>query len=59
MGMAALIMTTFFVSEHWLRPVIQHLLDEGTADCLHAAARVEAAAADDDLLRPDHRRDRD
>ncbi len=29
MGLAALIMTTFFISEHWLRPVIQHLLDEG------------------------------
>ncbi|MCH8840841.1 MAG: hypothetical protein IH831_09250 [Planctomycetes bacterium] len=27
--MAALIMTTFFISERWLRPVIQHLLDEG------------------------------
>jgi hypothetical protein len=29
MGIAASIMTTFFVSEHWLRPVIRHLLNEG------------------------------
>jgi signal transduction histidine kinase len=29
MGITALIMTTYFISEHWLRPVIQHLLDEG------------------------------
>ena len=29
MGLAAIIMTTFFISEHWLRPVIQHLLDKG------------------------------
>ncbi len=29
MGLAAIIMTTFFLTEHWLRPVIQHLLDEG------------------------------
>ena len=29
MGLAAIIMTTFFISERWLRPVIQHLLDEG------------------------------
>jgi signal transduction histidine kinase len=29
MGLSAIIMTTFFISEHWLRPVIQHLLDEG------------------------------
>jgi signal transduction histidine kinase len=29
MGLVALIMTTFFISEHWLKPVIQHLLDEG------------------------------
>jgi signal transduction histidine kinase len=29
MGLAAIIMTTFFIAEHWLRPVIQHLLDEG------------------------------
>jgi len=29
MGISASIMTTFFVSEHWLRPVIRHLLTEG------------------------------
>ncbi|HTM52793.1 MAG TPA: ATP-binding protein [Pirellulales bacterium] len=29
MGLSAIIMTTFFVSEYWLRPVVQHLLDEG------------------------------
>lgn len=29
MGIAAHIMIMFFVSEHWLRPVIQHLLNEG------------------------------
>ncbi len=29
MGLAAIIMTTYFVSEHWLRPVIQRLLDKG------------------------------
>jgi len=29
MGLTALIMVGFFVTEHWLRPVIRHLLDEG------------------------------
>jgi signal transduction histidine kinase len=29
MGLAALIMTTYFISEHWLRAVILHLLEEG------------------------------
>ena len=29
MGLAAIIMTTYFISERWLRPVIQRLLDKG------------------------------
>ncbi len=29
MGLAAIIITTFFISEHWLRPVVQYLLDKG------------------------------
>jgi signal transduction histidine kinase len=29
MGVVALVLTTYFISEHWLTPVIQYLLDEG------------------------------
>jgi methyl-accepting chemotaxis protein len=29
MGAVGQILTTNFISEHWLKPVIQHLLDEG------------------------------
>jgi signal transduction histidine kinase len=29
MGLSAILMTTFFLCEHWLQPVIRHLLDEG------------------------------
>ncbi len=53
MGLSAILMTTLFVSEHWLRPVIRRLLEEGMPIAFHGFAGNEDPLPNDALLRSD------